>query len=178
MYFKWPNNRTILLDSFQYGTWSCMIYPFWLPQFVPSRILKTISLQLQYLWYFPQEGRIHHALKKKFTKNRSFVCLVISHTTHITPHRSWDIFIFLASADWLIKWVAEITLETTEYLIAEWNNHVTRIRSSKVDPEWVNCGNCVDTRDGTCFASMGRNAWHAIIGRVNIWYVRTWWMCW
>lgn len=37
---------------------------------------------------FPQERRIHYALKNNFTKNRSFVCLVISHTTYITPHRS------------------------------------------------------------------------------------------
>ena len=56
----------------------------------PFRYLKTISLQLQYLWYFPQGRRIDHALKLKnnFTNNHSFVCLVISHTTYITPHRS------------------------------------------------------------------------------------------
>ena len=139
MYFKRPNNRTILLDSFQSRAGSCIIYPFWLPQFIPSCILKTISLLLQYLWYFPQERRIHHALKNNFTHKvanimlQSFVCVPrhqsyhIHHTTSVLRQFYFPRF---DSADWLITWVTEITLETTEYLIA-------------VDPEWINCGNCV-----------------------------------
>ena len=51
----------------------------------------------------------------------------IHHTTSVLRQFYFPRF---DSADWLITWVTEITLETTEYLIA-------------VDPEWINCGNCV-----------------------------------